>query len=166
MSIERLSRLLAGADERAWICDALKLWLSAAGDLPLERCLRLPCRPAGLRRMLRDLALAEAAACLPPAAPWTRARWLAAAIQRFETRLWPCWRSMNEPPGYATPIERALFRARLYGELPASQRALYRRLTEKVPPASATESYRDTIVSERKQRHEPAIAAVRDRPSD
>lgn len=145
MSVERLSRLLAGDNDVAWVRDGLKLWLAAGGDLPLERCLRLPSRPAGLRRMLRDLQLVEAARHLPPGPTWTRARMLSEAIQRFEARLWPCWRSMSEPPGYATPIERRLFQARLYGALPSSERSIYRLLTQNARALSVPDAYRGGI---------------------
>jgi hypothetical protein len=124
--------LLAAADAAArgeplppaaarWLVRATRAYVNGEG--PLDRCLGLsggPGRNGDTRARLarRDAALREAGALVGGAGP------LAEAIQRFESRRWPCWRDLDQAPARASEIECYLFEARRFGPLPGRRRLL------------------------------------------
>ncbi|MFW5453527.1 hypothetical protein [Thioalkalivibrio sulfidiphilus] len=82
-----------------------------------------------LARERRDAFLAAALFATEGATPWARARGLADAVRDFQGRQWPRWRRLPEPPGNATPQQRALYQAARAAEaaglaLPTSPKAL------------------------------------------
>lgn len=53
--------------------------------------------------------------------------------QRFESTVWPRWKSMEYPPDTAGQLHRLLFQARQYGPFPDSVRQ-YFTILKKPPP--------------------------------
>ena len=96
---------------------------------PLEDALALTGAPGTetprtcYRRAMRNAYLRAASAELPPGAA-NPARLLATAVRHFESVLWPRWRRLDAPPARASILDRHLFAARHYGELPRTERRL------------------------------------------
>jgi hypothetical protein len=124
--LELLRRLIVtgGGDSEAasWAAGALRVWLASNGELDLPRCFGLPSSAKRVRTMLRDVWINEAARYIDEPTLWKKAVALAAEIKRFETRLWPCWKSGKLPPQRATPVEACLFFARQHDALPGTAR--------------------------------------------
>lgn len=126
-SIALLHRLITsqGTDAEAaeWAASGLASWLRLDGQVSLQRALGLGANTDRVRRAIRDLWLREAAALLDHLTPWGRAKELCAAGDKFERRVWPCWRGEDCPPNYATPLQGALFFALKAGtKLPGTAR--------------------------------------------
>ena len=144
-----LARALAAVErftdrEREWLVDGIERWLRARGTFSLAHCLDLPKSPEGFRKALRDYWLCEAYwHCAGPTRA-DRARALFAAARRFESRTWPRWHHLANPPDTATELEAALFEASRAAELPVSRRQFARiatsgqNLQEKCQAASPT----------------------------
>ena len=113
--LERAHRVANGRlqpDDIRWLSKGFSAFLAGGGSLPLERCLRLLCNEPALRRACRDYWLRRAWTRLHEGlTPWRRSEALATAVRDFESRKWASWRSYQEPPPRATPVESALFRA-------------------------------------------------------
>ncbi|HWI03189.1 MAG TPA: hypothetical protein VNT52_05080, partial [Acidimicrobiales bacterium] len=83
----------------------LRTWLLAGGTLPLPRCLGLPATPGQMRRALRDVHLARAAALLDDGTTWQRAKALDRRARHFLAYRWPAWFSLREPPADANLMD-------------------------------------------------------------
>jgi hypothetical protein len=121
-----LRRLLASRggdkDAAAWVAGGLAAWLRAGGAVALPRCLGLAPTPRKVQLLLRDAWIREAASHIDAPTDWKRACLLAEEIERFESRLWLCWRGERLPPARARPVEASLFFARQHGPLPETAR--------------------------------------------
>lgn len=73
----------------------------------------------------RDELLREAHALMPGPHGWNKSVQLAAEIHDFETRMWPRWSHVDEPPAGCSELRRLLFKARRLSELPQTPRQLY-----------------------------------------
>lgn len=111
--------------------DGLRLWVLADGELPLERCLRLPPTPRKLRQAVRDAHLRAAAAALG-APTWQTADALRDRVEVFLGRRWPAWFDLAGPPVHADRVDAELWHAARAagGALPTSTPTLFRLLRE------------------------------------
>jgi hypothetical protein len=108
----------------AWLAQGVRVYLR--GDTTLERALRLSgerwSAPTVHRYRERNEALRTAAHHLD-----NNATALAAEVARFESRRWPCWRTMEAAPERASALEVALFNAFAVGvPVPKSAKQLAR----------------------------------------
>lgn len=112
-AVARVIRLATGvATDEDWqaVRSAAKTWLSTKGDVPFERCLRLPTTPDAFRLMQRNYWLCEAAIHIDAASEWQGCVQLRSEWDRFMSRgPWREWRDDPDPPGWATSLSRALF---------------------------------------------------------
>jgi hypothetical protein len=114
----------AGPEVIAWISESMRRHL--AGD-ELEAAFRLD-GASRLRQRNRAL-LAAAEALDDGSGPWATAGRLAAAIRRYEARVWPLLR--RDPSMALPPIDAALRRAFDAGSrIPRTQRRLYDLLND------------------------------------
>jgi hypothetical protein len=114
---QRLANGCAGNDDIAWLSKGFSAFLGAGGSLSLERCLGLPRNDSALRRACRDYWLRRAWKALrDERSPWRRSEKLAVAVKDFQSRRWPRWRVLSEPPANASELERALFEAFRFAE--------------------------------------------------
>jgi hypothetical protein len=113
--LERAHRVANGRvepDDLRWLSKGFSAFLAGGGSLPLERCLRLLRNDSALRRAGRDYWLRRAWGVLCEGlSPWRRSETLAAAVRDFQSRKWPRWRMLQDPPLTASEIEMALFHA-------------------------------------------------------
>lgn len=100
-----------GHREVDWLRGGFATWLSNRGGLHLDRCLHLPTSHKKMARAERDRYLREAWDLLAEVQPWRKSVALAAEIQKFETRIWPAWKSSHTPPQGASELRRLLFMA-------------------------------------------------------
>jgi hypothetical protein len=107
---------------------------------PLERALRLngafaQGARAGYRLERRNRHLRRAADLLDATRPGERARKLGDAIAKFETRVWPRWRTLDTPPAESSPLYAEIFQAMRAGNgrLPVSAKQLDRILEQSGP---------------------------------
>lgn len=96
------------------VCDALQrgfaAFVDAGGDVPLERCLRLPTSTARFRLTQRDRWLAEVARSTEGKTPWARYVATSAALDAFLSRgQWRVWRDTQDPPAGTSNLRVALF---------------------------------------------------------
>lgn len=96
------------------VCEALRLgfsaFINAGGDVPLERCLRLPVSGKRFRLMQRDLWLAEVVESSEGKTPWAKCVAASAALDAFLLRgQWCAWRNMPDPPAGTSNLRVALF---------------------------------------------------------
>ena len=106
--------------------NGFQTFFKSGGEIPLERCLGLPARDAALAYRLaeRDFHLRRAALLLagPDGTPSSTA--LADACNRFMNVVWPCWKTLAQPPTGCSLVHTALFVAAHLGNgrLPESSR--------------------------------------------
>lgn len=100
-----------GSREADWLRSGFSTWLGTGGALQLDRCLHLPSSQKKLARAQRDRHLREAWDSIDEPQPWRKSVALAAEIQKFETRIWPAWKSYPAPPQGASELRRLLFMA-------------------------------------------------------
>jgi len=82
---------------------------------------------AVLAREKRDAHLRTALTTCPGDSAWAKASALGRAVREFESRRWPTWQRLDEPPARASLLERELFRAfRTGSTVPRSTRWLKR----------------------------------------
>lgn len=94
----------------AWAFDGFEAHLNAQGDVSPARCLRMPTTPSKLRRMQRDMLIAEAAAFMEAGGLWGRCTALSTAMNDFLTRgSWLLWRHGNAPPPGTSRFRAVLF---------------------------------------------------------
>lgn len=114
-AVARVVRLATGAAtlaDHAHVRRAAKAWLSSNGDVPFERCMRLPTTPDSFRRMQRDMWLCEAAKHIFADSPWDATVLLLHEWDRFLSRgPWRDWRDDADPPTWAEPLSLAFFYA-------------------------------------------------------
>ena len=102
-------------------------------EVPLEQALDLRADGRGkstARRAYllnrRNAALCAAWALCDGDSPWQQSIALASAVKRFQSILWPRWRSLDHPPCKAADINRHLFTAHRCGAMPTSPLQLHR----------------------------------------
>ena len=127
MATEQIGHLLtlAEGDTAAarWLASAIRAWCDgqpwtvAAGI-----------NPSQVSRGVRDRHLQHAGELLGHDATE-----LFRAALRFEGTLWPRWSRQGQPPEGASPVNAALFRARMAAPLPGSVRQYQRILRHAVP---------------------------------
>lgn len=136
----QLVELQDSPQARRWIAGGLRAWLETGGEVPLEYFLGLR-RPDRLqwRRWRQRHLLARAARLLGhEASSWAGAVALAGEVATFETRIWPRWRQLAQPPAGASDLRAtldAVFRIGL--PVARSPRGLLRLLTV-TPPATVS----------------------------
>jgi hypothetical protein len=86
------------------------------------------------RQSRRDSYLRMAHALMPGPHDWTKSVQLAADVLYFETRLWPRYHHLDEPPADFSEVRRFLFMARKLGRLPGSDKQLHTIATETQRP--------------------------------
>lgn len=96
------------------VCDALRrgfaAFVDAGGDVPLERCLRLPVSAKSFRLMQRDRWLAEVVRSTEGKTPWARCVAASAALDTFLSRgPWRAWCDLQDPPAGTSSLRVALF---------------------------------------------------------
>lgn len=97
--------------------NAAKAWMTSSGDIPIERCLRLPQTPEKYRISQRNRHLCEAIKLLPEYHRPRSEKSNQAVIDRLESEwnafasrgMWRACRDDSEPPKDASPISRCLF---------------------------------------------------------
>lgn len=82
----------------------------------------------------RDSYLRMAHALMPGPGDWTKSVQLAARVLYFETRIWPRWSHLDEPPAEFSEGDRFLFMARKLGTLPGTDRQLHNIAAKSNPP--------------------------------
>ena len=118
-------------DVREWLTARFAAWLNAQGEVPLERCLRLPSTAAKLRQALRDLWLSRlSAAMTAESSTWLRSVRISTELQSFLQRgPWLQWRHRTDPPPETDSFRAALFYvARANGGDGLSPRQIHRIL--------------------------------------
>jgi hypothetical protein len=97
-------------DTMEWLIEGFRKFDRHDGALSLERCLRLP-TTAQRRLAERDFWVCTIAELIEgPREEVPRAREVARMLSAFITRgAWRDWRGMDEPPGAASELQRALF---------------------------------------------------------
>lgn len=87
------------------------------------------------RRAQRDRHLNATYQLAAAPGPWTKCLALAAAIKYFESRIWPRWQDLDEPPAGCSEINAHLFHARRYNArpLPATAEGIRQRITQEQP---------------------------------
>lgn len=100
-----------GSCESDWLRSGFSAWLGNSGSLQLDRCLHLPTSHKKMARAERDRHLREAWDLLDDASPWRKSVCLAEEIKKFETRIWPAWKSYQAPPQGASELRKLLFMA-------------------------------------------------------
>lgn len=96
------------------VCDALRrgfaAFVDAGGDVPLERCLRLPTSTKRFREVQRDLYLAEVVRFTEGKTTWARCVAASAALDTFLSRgPWRAWCDLQDPPAGTSSLRVALF---------------------------------------------------------
>lgn len=85
-------------------------FVDAGGDVPLERCLRLPRSTARFRLTQRDRWLAEVAGSTEGVTSWAKSVAVSQALDAFLARgAWKAWRDLQDPPAGASNLRVALF---------------------------------------------------------
>lgn len=112
-AVARVVRLATGTATSAdlsFVHHAAKAWLASNGDIPFERCLKLPTTPDAFRLMQRDAWICEAAKNIDRTGVHCGPEHLANQWAAFISRgPWRDWRDDAEPPEWAAPLSRALF---------------------------------------------------------
>lgn len=96
---------------RAWLQNGLATWLRANGNVPLERCQRLPTTPARLRIAQRDFYLKQVASALQARTAWERSSLVSTMLAGFLSRgRWAQgWKNLEDPPANADRAESDMF---------------------------------------------------------
>lgn len=85
-------------------------FVDAAGEVPLERCLRLPKSNSGFRLAQRKRWLAEVAKSTDAPTCWARCVATSAALDAFLSRgAWHAWNHLQDPPQGTSQLRVALF---------------------------------------------------------
>lgn len=112
-AIECAANLAAGGADPTtlhWVQKGFAAWAASGGDIPLERCLRLPATPTRRRLMRRNLWILVASNLVEGPEGWANATQLAAELERFLSRgPWLAWRDLSNPPLDASDLRTALF---------------------------------------------------------
>lgn len=96
----------------AWVGRAFSAFLCGNGEIPLERCLRLPSTHTGWRKFHRNTWLCKAASLIDVGGSWGGPKQLEIKWNKFISRgPWQAWRDDEHPPEYATKLNEALFYA-------------------------------------------------------
>jgi hypothetical protein len=82
----------------------------------------------------RDSYLRMAHERMPGPHSWNKSVQLAADVLYFESRIWPRWLHLDEPPADCDEVRRFLFRARKLGKLPGTDRHLHSIATKRNAP--------------------------------
>ncbi|MEO6321846.1 MAG: hypothetical protein ABIR56_14235 [Polaromonas sp.] len=112
-AVARVVRLATGtatSSDLSFVHQAAKAWLASNGDIPFERCLKLPTTPDAFRLMQRNSWICEAAKNINVSGVHSGPMHLANQWAVFISRgPWRDWRDDAEPPEWAAPLSRALF---------------------------------------------------------
>lgn len=110
--VVRLASGKPNASDLVRLSLAARTWIDSNGDIPFERCLRLPTTPNDFRLMQRDQWICQAVKLLPEGSAWTASTRLAGEWSEFLARgPWRLWRDDSDPPADASPLSRCLFYA-------------------------------------------------------
>lgn len=114
-SLSRLVRMANGMqtrDDEEFFRSALCSWINSEGQVPLERCMRLPKTTTKIRLAKRNQYLCRAAEELLLLSPGDGPGCLLKNWETFVVRgQWRNWRDDPEPPKCASPLYEALFYA-------------------------------------------------------
>jgi len=110
-----------------WLTKGFAAFLASGGSVSLERCLRLPCNDAAMRRACRNYWLGKAWSSLGHgASPWRCSELLALAIRDFRSQQWPLWRTLTRVPSDVSERQVALFHAfRSHERIPCTAMQLH-----------------------------------------
>jgi len=110
-----------------WLTKGFAAFLASGGSVSLERCLRLPCNDAAMRRACRNYWLGKAWSSLGHgASPWRCSELLALAIRDFRSQQWPLWRTLTRVPSDVSELQVALFHAfRSHERIPCTAMQLH-----------------------------------------
>lgn len=112
-AVARVVRLATGTattSDHSFVHQAAKAWLASNGDIPFERCLKLPTTPDAFRLMQRNSWICEAAKNINVSGVHSGPVHLSQQWAVFISRgPWRDWRDDAEPPSWAAPLSRALF---------------------------------------------------------
>ena len=112
-AVARVVRLATGtgtSSDFSFVGKAAKAWLASNGDIPFERCLKLPTTLDAFRLMKRNSWICEAAKNINVSGVHSGPMHLANQWAVFISRgPWRDWRDDAKPPEWAAPLSRALF---------------------------------------------------------
>jgi len=120
--VDAAVRFVQGVDDDATRDEMRALllaWAMGAEDAPTRGQFRLALRDRYIRRAMYMIA-AESS--------WAKAGILGERVLAFEVLRWPLWQHLDAVPTQADRVDALLWQARRLGELPRSQRALFRLL--------------------------------------
>ena len=127
---QRAQRIASGhliPHDVQWLMKGFAAFLASGGSVSLERCLRLPCNDAAMRRACRNYWLGKAWSSLGHgASPWRCSESLAVAIRDFRSQQWPLWRTLTRVPSDVSELQVALFHAfRSHERIPCTAMQLH-----------------------------------------
>lgn len=137
----RVSEGICGEPERLWLCEGFAIWYRAGGEVPLDRCLRLPSTFKKLRAIERRHYLLMAAAEIEADGIWCKCVLLAEELQQFIARgAWKRWKDLAAPPGGTSQLRTALFHiARLNAGRALTARRVFEILRERLKEGQCDE---------------------------